>query len=185
MDKLKFWAFAIGFLSLLWWMSPDDESAEALIDQQATAQGVKLASPDEQPKPMAFPVKEVKLQTKRGKLPLKLGIAYKPEQQQSGMMHYRVWPNVMHGLLFLFREEDYYSMWMRNTYLPLDMLFLNRYGEVTEIARNTTPLSDEAIRSQKKTLAVLEIPAGKADEWKIEPGDQLLLNNYFQQRQSQ
>ena len=182
MDALKFWAVAIAFGLFLWFLSPDTDSSDdvqAILEAEVNEQGKTLeSSPLNAPEPMRFKTATVPVTTKRGNLKLVLGFAYNQEQHRAGLMHYRVWPRNMHGLLFLFREEDQYSMWMRNTHLPLDILFIDRGGKIVHIAYNAQPLSEEPIKAPEAVLGILEIPAGSAEKWNIAKGDRLRLK-YF------
>jgi uncharacterized membrane protein (UPF0127 family) len=65
-------------------------------------------------------------------------------------------------------------MWMKNTYLPLDMVFVARDGRVTHIEENTEPLSEAIVSSRGPAYAVLEINAGAAKRLGLKPGDILL-----------
>lgn len=202
MDKIKFWGIVLGFIGFLWLMAPsyNDESDQPSLvptgevaDKAAQADGgmtvsdsgapqpaggVEITAPEDMPEPMKFQTAKVPITTPRGNLPLMLGFAHTREQQQAGLMNYRVWPNYMHGLLFLFTEEDSYSMWMHDTYLPLDIAFIDRNGYIVDIVENTTPLSDSAIKAPVPVLAVLELPGGSTKKWNINKGDRLRLK-YF------
>jgi uncharacterized membrane protein (UPF0127 family) len=78
-----------------------------------------------------------------------------------------------HGMLFDFAKVAPVSMWMQNTYLSLDMLFVRPDGTVARIAANTEPLSTRTIPSGEPVLAVLELNAGTAARLGIKPGDRL------------
>lgn len=65
-----------------------------------------------------------------------------------------------HGMLFLFDPPQPVVMWMKNTYVPLDMLFVDGTGRVTSIARDTVPLSETLVRSGGPVRAVLELVGG-------------------------
>lgn len=75
------------------------------------------------------------------------------------------------GMLFDFARVEPVSMWMQNTYVSLDMLFIRRDGSVARIAQDTEPLSTRVIPSGEPVLAVLEVPAGTARRLGIKPGD--------------
>ena len=78
-----------------------------------------------------------------------------------------------HGMLFDFGETRYVSMWMANTYLSLDMIFIDRQGMVRSIAKNTVPLSTTHIGSGAPVYSVLEVNAGIADRLGLKPGDRV------------
>ncbi|NJO37970.1 MAG: DUF192 domain-containing protein [Rhizobiales bacterium] len=75
------------------------------------------------------------------------------------------------GMLFDFGRPTPVSMWMRNTYIPLDMLFIGEGGEIVNIAHETTPQSDAVLSSARPVRFVLEVPAGTSRLLGIGPGD--------------
>lgn len=75
------------------------------------------------------------------------------------------------GMLFDFPVVKKIPMWMANTYIPLDMLFIDDRGYITEIVENTAPFSHERIVSQKKSKAVLELNGGASERLDIREGD--------------
>ena len=179
-SKLKFWAIAIGFLLFLWFLSPEPEyqNADDIMEARLKDDGVRVADKTLSKEPMKFKTAKVPLTTRNGNLPLVLGFAHTREQQQAGLMHYRVWPKTMHGLLLLFREEEEYSMWMKDTFIPLDIAFIDRSGYIVGISENTVPESQRPIKAPEPILSVLELPAGSAKKWNLQKGDQLRLK-YF------
>lgn len=76
-----------------------------------------------------------------------------------------------HGMLFDFGEPRPVSMWMKNTYIPLDMLFIRADGSIAYIAENTVPKSLDTIGITEPVLAVLELPAGTVKKKDIRAGD--------------
>jgi uncharacterized protein len=78
-----------------------------------------------------------------------------------------------HGMLFDFAKVEPVAMWMKNTYLPLDMLFIRPDGTVARIAADTEPLSTATILSGEPVLAVLELNAGTAGRLGIRSGDRV------------
>jgi hypothetical protein len=76
-----------------------------------------------------------------------------------------------HGMLFEFGEPRPVSMWMKNTLIPLDMLFIRPDGTIAYIAENTVPQSLDTIGITEPVLAVLELPAGTAKKKDIRAGD--------------
>ncbi|MBV9077181.1 MAG: DUF192 domain-containing protein [Methylobacteriaceae bacterium] len=77
------------------------------------------------------------------------------------------------GMLFDFAKVEPVSMWMQNTYIPLDMLFIRPDGTVARIAERTEPLSTRIIPSGEPVLAVLELAGGSAGRLGIRPGDRI------------
>ena len=74
------------------------------------------------------------------------------------------------GMLFMYPQTQMISMWMKNTYIPLDMVFIGADGRVSHIAANTTPHSLETVSSGKPASAVLELKGGMAQKLRIAPG---------------
>lgn len=94
-------------------------------------------------------------------------------QRERGLMFRRYLPPDR-GMLFDFKTEQPIMMWMKNTYLPLDMVFISRSEIVTSIAKDTEPLSERIIPSGGPVYAVLELNAGTADKIDLKPGDHVV-----------
>lgn len=77
------------------------------------------------------------------------------------------------GMLFDFHQDRPVSMWMRNTYVSLDMFFIRSDGRILRIAEHTEPLSERIIDSGGPVRAVLEVVAGTAHKLGIKPGDRV------------
>ncbi|MGO4386253.1 DUF192 domain-containing protein [Microvirga sp. 2YAF29] len=99
-------------------------------------------------------------------------VARNDADRAQGLMYRRSMP-ANQGMLFDFGRVEPVSMWMQNTYLPLDMLFVRQDGTIARIAANTEPLSTRTIPSGEPVLAVLELNAGTAARLGIKPGDKL------------
>ncbi|MCA0424439.1 MAG: DUF192 domain-containing protein [Proteobacteria bacterium] len=83
-----------------------------------------------------------------------------------------------HGMLFDFERDQPVTMWMKNTYIPLDMIFILKDGRIHRIERQTEPHSERTISSGAPVRAVLEVNAGVADKLGIKPG-QTVLHGMF------
>lgn len=99
-------------------------------------------------------------------------IAETPDQRAQGLM-FRQELAADAGMLFLFGGSEVRAMWMKDTYIPLDMLFIDERGEIVRIEERTVPHSLRAIASGKPVSAVLELNAGTASRLKIGPGDRV------------
>lgn len=97
-------------------------------------------------------------------------IADTPESRARGLMFRRFMP-ADQGMLFDFERVQPVSMWMRNTYISLDMLFIAEDGRIVRIARDTEPLSERTIPSGEPVLSVLELNASTTRRLGIEAGD--------------
>ena len=93
---------------------------------------------------------------------IKIELADSPEEQEQGMMFRKEMPADT-GMLFTFPDEAPRSFWMANTYLSLDIIYVNASKEIVSIARNAPPLSTESIPSEKPAKYVIEVPAGYTD----------------------
>jgi len=99
-------------------------------------------------------------------------LAVSDEERQKGLMFRRSLPESQ-GMLFDFKTDQDVSMWMRNTYVSLDMIFIRGDGRIQRIAENTQTESDRIISSGGPVRAVLEVVAGTAKKFGIAPGDRV------------
>jgi len=99
-------------------------------------------------------------------------VARTPEEQSRGLM-YRTALAPDAGMIFPFDPPRPASFWMRNTYIPLDMLFIRADGTIAVIAANTTPLSLAPVESGEPVAAVLEIAGGRSAALGIHEGDRV------------
>ncbi|MGN0919173.1 MAG: DUF192 domain-containing protein [Alphaproteobacteria bacterium] len=101
-------------------------------------------------------------------------IADTPEKAQKGLMERKSIPQNQ-GMLFLFPYPSIIKMWMKNTYIPLDMVFLNAQGQVICLRENTKPLDETIISCPYPAQKVLELNAGQIKTKNIQLGDVLLM----------
>lgn len=99
-------------------------------------------------------------------------VARNDADRAQGLMFRRSMP-ADRGMLFDFGKVEPVSMWMQNTYLSLDMLFIRADGTIARVAANTEPLSTRTIPSGEPVLAVLELNAGTAAKLGIKAGDKV------------
>ena len=78
------------------------------------------------------------------------------------------------GMLFHFGKETKLAMWMKNTFIPLDMLFINKHGIIHRVVENTTPLSLQIIPGGAPTMVVVELNAGVTRRLGINAGDKVV-----------
>jgi uncharacterized membrane protein (UPF0127 family) len=95
-----------------------------------------------------------------------------PEERSKGLMYRRELPEGR-GMLFDFSPEQNVSMWMKNTYISLDMIFIRADGRILRIAEKTTPESEAIIPAGGPVRGVLEVIAGTAKKYGIAPGDRV------------
>jgi uncharacterized membrane protein (UPF0127 family) len=99
-------------------------------------------------------------------------LAVTDEERQKGLMFRRSLPE-SYGMLFDFKQDQDVSMWMRNTYVSLDMIFIRGDGRILRIAENTQTESDRIISSGGPVRAVLEVVAGTAKKFGLASGDRV------------
>lgn len=99
-------------------------------------------------------------------------LAKTPAEQARGLMfRTELAPN--RGMIFPFTEVRMASFWMKNTVIPLDIIFVRSDGTIESIAANTTPYSLDPVASGEPVSAVLELAGGRAAELGITPGDKV------------
>ena len=108
----------------------------------------------------------------RAQAELTVEIADTDAKRRRGLMYRRELADDA-GMLFLFPVRKRIGMWMANTSVSLDMIFLDERGKIREIVENTVPFSHDEIRSEKSVKGVLEIKAGQAKRLNIQTGDRL------------
>jgi uncharacterized membrane protein (UPF0127 family) len=102
-------------------------------------------------------------------------LATTPEQQRRGLMFVRQMP-ASTGMLFIYDGEDYRSMWMKNTYIPLDMVFARGDGSVSSIITNTVPQTLKTQASVEPVTYVLELNGGTTRRLGIGTRSRLVVN---------
>ena len=110
--------------------------------------------------------------TKNGVQVFSVEIATTEEEKQTGLMYRKELADGK-GMLFDFNPEQEVSMWMKNTYVSLDMIFIRADGRILRIAENTEPMSTKIISSGGLAKGVLEVVAGTAQKYGIQPGDRV------------
>lgn len=105
-------------------------------------------------------------------------LAIERQQQLRGLMHVREMPDTS-GMLFIYDNADYHSMWMKNTYISLDIAFVRSDGSIANIVANTEPLSLSSISSIDAVTYVLELNAGTAERLSIDEHSRLLWGPGF------
>lgn len=100
-------------------------------------------------------------------------LATSPQQLSSGLMHRQALADD-HGMLFIFPQTKEQYMWMKNTLIPLDMLFIDDTGNIVNIAANNRPLDETIISSEKPAKATLEVIGGTCERLGIQVGDKVI-----------
>ncbi|HEU5135965.1 MAG TPA: DUF192 domain-containing protein [Steroidobacteraceae bacterium] len=122
----------------------------------------------------AFPRGQLEISDgKKLKLTFDVWLADNPRRQAQGLMFVRSLAE-KRGMLFVHESPKPLSMWMKNTYIPLDMVFIDEQSRIQQIVEQTTPHSLAIVRSNEPALAVLEIAGGEARRLGLRPGQRVL-----------
>jgi uncharacterized membrane protein (UPF0127 family) len=117
------------------------------------------------------------LVTTNGRHEIEIEVAETSEQKAKGLM-FRTHLAANRGMLFPYGSPQEITMWMRNTYIPLDMVFIKADGTVHRIEARTEPLSEKIIPSRGAVVAVLELAGGVAEKLGLKPGDKVLHRTF-------
>jgi uncharacterized membrane protein (UPF0127 family) len=120
----------------------------------------------------AASVQPLEIVTRNGVQVFSVEMATTEQEKETGLMYRKELADGK-GMLFDFSPEQQVSMWMKNTYISLDMIFIRADGRILRIAENTEPLSTRIIASGGLAKGVLEVIAGTAKKYGIEPGDRV------------
>ena len=119
-----------------------------------------------------LPLSTVVIDSGHGTMRFQVELAADPASQEKGLMfRTRLAPDA--GMLFDFHAPDFQTFWMKNTAIPLDMIFIRADGIISSIAANATPYSETPIPSHEPVRAVLEINGGRAAQLGIEAGQRV------------
>lgn len=134
------------------------------------------------PEPLsAFPQSLLAIRTGSGMVVnFKIWEADTPKRDEQGMMFIREMDEHT-GMLFMFPDNRQVTMWMKNTYVSLDLLFLNAHGKIDYIAARATPRSEAIIGPPTPEYAVLELKGGACESFGIKIGDTVLHKNFKKQ----
>jgi len=105
-----------------------------------------------------------------GRAPFTVAVADEPQERSQGLMYVEEMPT-MTGMLFVYERPQRVSFWMRNTLIPLDMIFADETGLVRHVHENAVPLDETGIPGGEGIQFVLEINGGMAGRLGIAPGD--------------
>lgn len=153
------------------------QAAVALAIVALVAAGLWAATPSRTAAQLSglqsFETGELTVRTKAGEAhKFTVEIARTPQQQTQGLMfRRRLAPDA--GMLFLYGGSRRARMWMKNTYIPLDMIFIGNGGRIVDMAQRTVPLSLETVASNHPVRAVLEVNAGTVARLGLAVGDRV------------
>jgi uncharacterized protein len=121
----------------------------------------------------AAEMQPLEIVTANGGHKFSIELATSPEEQAKGLMFRRELPD-MQGMLFDFTTEQEVAFWMENTFISLDLIFINADGRIRRIAENAEPMSKATIPSGGPVRAVLEVIGGTTRKLGIKEGDRVV-----------
>ena len=131
------------------------------------------ASPAAETEKPISPLETLTIRTASGEAKFQVEIADDDAERQHGLMDRKsLAPD--RGMLFDFGQEQERSFWMKNTLIPLDIIYIAEDGTIVSIAAMTTPMSEQSIPSNGAASGVLEIAGGRAGELGLAPGDKVI-----------
>src|SRR5262245_871537 len=139
----------------------------ALVAAAVLAAPVLVVQP-----PRAATTGTLEIASKTGVHSFTVEVVSTDEERAKGLMYRRELPEGR-GMLFDFKNEQPVAFWMKNTYIPLDMIFIRADGRILRIAENTEPMSERLVPSGGPVLGVLEVIGGTAKKLGIAPGDRV------------
>lgn len=102
-------------------------------------------------------------------------VAENDDERMQGLM-YRKGMDDGKGMLFIFEKEEPQSFWMKNTIMPLDIIYVNSQKEIVKIFKNTTPFSEKSLPSERPATYVVEVASGFTDRYVVKEGDIINFN---------
>lgn len=124
-----------------------------------------------------FPTGKLTVKTQDTSNDFDIELALDDSHRQYGLMFRTNLPE-MNGMLFIYEEKKRISMWMKNTFIPLDILFIDDDGKIIRIAKSQQPRSLSLIRSGGEAKAVLELNGGLTDKLNIAVGDEIIYPTF-------
>ncbi len=120
------------------------------------------------------------IQTPTARIPVVVEVARTPEEKATGLMHRQSLPEG-HGMLFVYDQPSILSFWMKNTLIPLDILFIGSDLKIKTISENTPPCPPDtacpSYKSSESVQYVLEVNGGVAERQKVGVGDTVDLSD--------
>tara|TARA_R110002073_G_scaffold28167_10_gene89738 strand:- start:89 stop:508 length:420 start_codon:yes stop_codon:yes gene_type:complete len=125
----------------------------------------------------SFPRDTLSIQTETQRYDFDVELALDDSHRSYGLMFRDSLPE-MSGMLFVYDRKREISMWMKNTFIPLDILFVDGNGKIMNIAKSAQPRSFSIIRSKREAKAVLELNGGLTDKLGIDVGDRIIYSTF-------
>ena len=144
----------------------------ASVSQPVQNRAVASAPAAPRTAPSGLDLVPLEIRGATGTHPFTVEVARSPDEQAQGLM-FRATLAADEGMMFPFPRPRVASFWMRNTLIPLDMIFIRADGTIARIAANTVPHSEESVSSGEPVAAVLEIRGVRSAELGISEGDRV------------
>ena len=149
----------------------------AACSPQTSANASQAIALKETAAPTVHPVSGLKIipltvYAGKEKIGFAVEVAATPQEQARGLM-FRTELDDFAGMIFPYRSPQILGFWMKNTPLPLDIIFIDEDRRIINIAAQTTPYSLDSVYSERPAMAVLEIAGGRAAQLGIKPGDKV------------
>jgi len=125
-----------------------------------------------------FPTAPLTIMTAGGARQFTVEVATTPDQLEQGLM-FRTSMPADSGMIFDFHQPQMAAMWMKNTLIPLDMLFVDERGRILNIHERAVPQSLDTIPAAGPVRAVIELNGGTASRLGIKPGDRVVFPQIF------
>jgi len=136
--------------------------------------GIILASSSVVAGPIAQSSRRIEIRGPEKSLIIRAEIASTPKARSQGLMNRKsLAPH--HGMLFIFPKSEPHSFWMKNTLIPLDMLFVNDNLKIIHIVANAKPMTTTSRGTKQPSRFVLELPGGYCARHEIKVGHQLII----------
>ena len=142
------------------------------VQNRAVAAAPDAAAPVPSVAPSGLALAPLEIRSATGTHRFNVEVARSPDEQAQGLM-FRTSLAADEGMIFPFPRPRVASFWMRNTLIPLDMIFIRADGTIARIAANTIPHNEESVSSGEPVAAVLEIRGGRSAELGISEGDRV------------
>lgn len=163
----------IGYRSIRWiknYMPWDADYADKVYREADKTNTIMVDALTFLPEIPPYRTIQVYIETNKGKFPITAEVAEVDWQRRRGLM-FRDSLSPEKGMLFLYPKEEESGVWMKNTFIPLDVLFFDTAGKITHIIKNTQPLDETVHSSQGVVAGMLELAAGSVEQMNIQIGD--------------
>ncbi len=122
-----------------------------------------------------FPNEKIDLRIYNKNIIFNVEVAKTVEERRVGLMYRKKLLN-NEGMLFIFPHEKIIQLWMKNTYIPLDVIFISKKKVIVDIKKSMEKLSETIIKSKVKSKYALEFNAGLVNKLDVKIGDKVLFN---------